>query len=640
VSISAPRSERELGGVLPQPISFQPNRDGITIIKQESTPLLRQGGIFDIGLGFVSVTQIERVLGDRDITTRQGSTFSNGIFYSKIVLGNQNNVNQGNVILQKNITTREQGGEDPIKVVAIQDIESRQGIFIINSKKESGIVPLLMEPKTLQTPLLPLTKTVGIDPQVPASIKIVQSAPSDTYVEGQSPTLHTLRFVAIGAGLSLTPTAFQGFTTPENQPPTETAKGTGHIMVSLKASTVGALLNPIDPGDGVVYSQAEMYAAADADGVSVTGNTLRGVGGATYASIPLADAPPKLYGNIDKSNGYVGGKSRQAVQLLSNSADELGTNSTTTIYDKAFGQGQESVDAISDNGTDFQKNAIKRQNLNAADDKLRAEGKGFISDTNQNEKVTSALGIGFDGVDGLSDINNVTVELLTPSLEKIKNNFKVTDAVNGAASWKRYKYVTDYSQLQGADGGSLNKEGAIIEGDVPRREKTIKISDYDGGGSVTFTAFIKTLSDNVTATYTDYKQIGWQDTFKVFTGVTRQISLGLTVLALGPNDPFASSARTAAQQKQQLNKLIQICTVGSAGTNGYYIKGPTIRLSASGLFKDLICVCGSVKVDIPVSDTSWDVDAFLPQQYDVSLDLVPLATHGDTLITKTSNFYG
>ena len=82
---------------------------------------------------------------------------------------------------------------------------------------------------------------------------------------------------------------------------------------------------------------------------------------------------------------------------------------------------------------------------------------------------------------------------------------------------------------------------------------------------------------------------------------------------------------------------MNICAVGTA--QGQYIKAPIIRIQVAGMVTGLICACGSVKVDVPIGDTTWDVDSQLPHQYDVSLDLAVLAMEGDELLRKYGFFY-
>lgn len=142
------------------------------------------------------------------------------------------------------------------------------------------------------------------------------------------------------------------------------------------------------------------------------------------------------------------------------------------------------------------------------------------------------------------------------------------------------------------------------------------------------------------ASWQDFKHIGQMDTFKVYTGATRQMSLAFSAVAMKGTRDFRNSDMDAQTMlAEKINKLAVYCTVG--GAKDLYVTGPIIRVRVAGILGSagLVCACTSVKVDVPIADTTWDVDNYLPHNYDVSLDLSVLAMQGDNLLTRTGNFY-
>ena len=163
------------------------------------------------------------------------------------------------------------------------------------------------------------------------------------------------------------------------------------------------------------------------------------------------------------------------------------------------------------------------------------------------------------------------------------------------------------------------------------------MQEISGGAKVEFPAFIKTLGDSVTAAFGDYKHIGQMDTFKVYQGATRQLSLGFDAIALGKGNDDIGGSLDAKELQSSIDDLMRICTVG--GASGQYIIGPIIKITIASYVQDLICACGSVKVDVPVADASWDQESGLPHIYNITMDLTVLAMAGGKLLDRGGRFY-
>lgn len=172
---------------------------------------------------------------------------------------------------------------------------------------------------------------------------------------------------------------------------------------------------------------------------------------------------------------------------------------------------------------------------------------------------------------------------------------------------------------------------------------------------VIFTAFLTSLSDTTTPTYTDYNYLGKQDTFRSYKGTTRAISLGFKAVALGIEDQpstakFTNSQTNAAALAAKVNKLINIAAIGKVG-NKNYTEGPILKLDILGLYKNVIVTANSVKVDVPVEDATWDdggtegghkVGRLLPNYYNISMDFAVLSTNDikPTLFDYNKNYIG
>jgi hypothetical protein len=257
---------------------------------------------------------------------------------------------------------------------------------------------------------------------------------------------------------------------------------------------------------------------------------------------------------------------------------------------------------------------------------------GINNVANPNVAITKFLG------DDDLPTDEASLELLRAKVDvnKQRGNYS-----NERSSWTSKRYYTDvttYTAIQqvvntaAATPSQTQQAGA--------KEKVITFTSLRDQQSVAFTAFITSFEDGFETAFTDHKNVSQQDTFKVFTGVVRNISIGFKAYALGPNEPlFRTSAVNATQLVSKLNKLGQIASVGTV-SDGFYTIGPYVRMSCTGLFKNIICAVSSVKISAQVLDTSWDADNNLPTAYEVSISATALADADDKLYNSTSKFLG
>jgi hypothetical protein len=213
---------------------------------------------------------------------------------------------------------------------------------------------------------------------------------------------------------------------------------------------------------------------------------------------------------------------------------------------------------------------------------------------------------------------------------------------------KTYKEITNYQQIVDLTG--KRNQNIPTEADVDEVIFTFtRISDQTRP-TVSFTALLKNISDSYTVGTSDVKFVGKQDTIKLYTGTTRQLSLGFMAVALGKaEEVFRTSALDSKELTQRINKLVQICAIGQV-TNGAYTVGPVIKFSMqkkkrgkvtdTGLYKNLVAVVNSVKYDVATDEASWDIDNMLPMAYNVSVDMNILSTTSGKLFNSSETFVG
>lgn len=194
------------------------------------------------------------------------------------------------------------------------------------------------------------------------------------------------------------------------------------------------------------------------------------------------------------------------------------------------------------------------------------------------------------------------------SLSKFGNQ----DAIDGTTGNKLEK------QFPKKYGDILNAAKTIgpvqPRGEDPARqnaiENNLKIVVSGNLGSVSFPAYLTSLTDGMTPSWNDLQYVGRQETFKTFKGVSRAGSVGFKIVSLNPTE--------AKSNKAKLNKLIGMTSVGTAG--GTYVIAPLCTLTVGKWFVNKTVTFNSCKIDVDLADATWDIDQGLPQIVNVSLD--------------------
>lgn len=604
VSINAPNETRAQGGELPRTISFLPIQ-GETDPRAPRYNLAERQGIVRISEDFEgsNVTILPPSETNAKLLA-QGVYYLNGQYFSTTqtsTLAQQ--VEQGSVEIKKSTVVINQGGLDYKKPITVADIERIQGLVTINSKTTSSTSLLLPAPTVNQG-----------DGTIPTA-----TAPADAYIEDQSVSLRTLTYVTLNAGLRLLPELIQGG--QQSRPalsvdnlairqhsegglnPTNELEGEGgHKIAHARSATISQFLNP--PAGTANFTQAQLQGGLLAgrgglDGYDKIGKNPNN--NVTFQNAGLYNSQPRQQLAISVLNPVTGMGGDQSAKLIKLVMDDASNGRA----------GERSVD-------DYEK-YFKPQNESPNNTVASVEVGGIQNQPNPNIPITNALG----STD--NDPSQAIINIINQKID-FKEHRK---GFNG--SYKFYGNVTNYNQI-------IQAVNRAPRSDAKRPGATISIAPVEGGDIVIFDAFLKTFSDNVAAAYTDFKHIGQMDTFKVYSGTTRQLSVGWTAISMpGSRDFDNSSVDAKTLLRDKINKLINICAVGTA--NGQYIKAPIIRIQVAGMVTGLICACNSVKVDVPIADTPWDVETQLPHMYDVSLDLAVLAMENDQLLTKYGLFY-
>ncbi len=167
------------------------------------------------------------------------------------------------------------------------------------------------------------------------------------------------------------------------------------------------------------------------------------------------------------------------------------------------------------------------------------------------------------------------------------------------------------------DSGAQRKPDYTAAGFIP-----LSIS------GISFPALLTSLSDSWSPSWNDQNFVGRQDTFKNFKGVTRSVSMGFKVVAWSGG---------ASGMWAKLDSLIKATSVGTP--SGPYTKGPIVKLTVGGLFKNVTCVCTSLKIDTNPAEYTWDIGTGHPMIADISIDFAMLTDNGGNLFNASANKY-
>lgn len=582
VVISKPGPTPQQGGTIVQQSNFIPNQGSVVIYTPNIDFLIRQGTLLSSGI-YTSAIQTQIPDSLIQIGQAQGTQYTNGQFISFIQPSTPNEVEQGSVVISSIIGTPNQGGLEPTQPVGLNTIQTAQGIFIVNGNIQSAIQTATPASDLITNPNTQIQLPSAATQEVPVSIVLATPSLPGARTSSQSIVLDTLAYLGDRTLAVLAPRVKHGSEFPRNAGSEQQG---GHLIVDNQSANENAILLIRDGGT---------FDIGDPAGVKKVGPNNNPQQTETYKQVvKILDTR-----SVQPTDQEV----RQTIAAL-------GQKSDLSKYEESF----KDVD-----------------NPSAANRKNRTV-QTINGVANPNLDITKFLG------DGDLPTDETSLALLRAKVDvnKQRGNYS-----NERSSWSSKRYYTDvttYTEIQkvvttaAANPSQTQQAGA--------KEKVITFTSLRDQQSVAFTAFITSFEDGFETAFTDHKNVSQQDTFKVFTGVVRNISIGFKAYALGPNEPlFRTSAVNATQLVNKLNKLGQIASVGTV-SDGFYTIGPYVRISCTGLFKNIICAVSSVKISAQVLDTSWDADNNLPTAYEVSISATALADADDKLYNSTSKFLG
>ena len=161
---------------------------------------------------------------------------------------------------------------------------------------------------------------------------------------------------------------------------------------------------------------------------------------------------------------------------------------------------------------------------------------------------------------------------------------------------------------------------------------TIRITSgrTGGGAPIKLKAYLTSFSDGMTATWSDLKYVGRQDTMKQFTGVTRAVSFAILMPSFNAAD--------VTNNLNKLERIINTTVVGSFNPGDNYLTGPLAKLRIGGLIDSFVAF-SSIKWDFDPSEATFDIDRELPHLLKVSFDCAVLSTSNNRLLNAADGNY-
>jgi hypothetical protein len=584
VIVIKPGPTPEQGSTTVQQSGFIPNQGSVVIYVPNIDFLIRQGALLSSGV-YSSAINVQTPDSVIQITQAQGTQYTNGQFISFIQPSTPNEVEQGSIVIASIIGTPNQGGLEPTQPVGQAAIQTAQGIFIVNGNIESVVQTPTPASDLITNPNTQIQLPSAATQEVPVSIVLATPSLPGSRTNNQSIVLDTLAYLGDRTLAILAPRVKHGSEYPRNAGSTQQG---GHLIVDNQSANENTIL-------------------------------LSGGGDSIDIGDPAGIKKVGVDNNPNRTETY-----KQVVKILD--------SRNNTLNDQ---QVRDSIKALGTaKGSDLAKydESFKDVDNPSAENRKNRTVQTINGVANPNVEITKFLG------DDDLPTDEASLELLRTKVDigKQRGNYS-----NERSSWSSERYYTDITEYN-----TLEKQVSNLTASPSptqqsaAKEKVITFTSLRDQQSVSFTAFLTSFEDGFESSFTDYKNVSQQDTFKVFNGVVRNLSIGFKAYALGINEPlFRTSAITATQLVTKLNKLGQIASVGSVGS-GFYTIGPYVKISCTGLFKNIICAVSSVKISAQVLDASWDADNNLPTAYEVSISATALADADDKLYNSTSKFLG
>ena len=540
-----------------------------------------------------------------DVLVKQGTFLSNGIYKSfittEVVKPNNFFIAPGFGLIQIKFPRRtvNQGlGTDAVIAIGPGAIILRQGVIRTVGGLKSVITVTKSKLNLLTIPDIKIKAPAAISNEVPQGVVIIPFNSSDPNIGNKTAEIKTLKYTADRLLAAVTPRIKHG----SEDPQFVGKNGTGFVMgrsyysdkaaarvnnilliSTLEATDGGKIYNLFQTAKGNYIKEPNLYEKATAAAKDIQQDNLPQV---HTNKLPVNDA---LYKNsVDKGNDI-----RDYIDLVDDKDASL--NNARSI--NAILQRQLTFPALRQG--EIPTRIVKRNNDGTTLKTIVATGK-----------VLSAIPKDYD-------------ELVQ----------KVNNGVFNSGTGIENAIATE------------NGDEALLK---PGSEVVVKFTriSQTGNPTVSFTAFLQNISDSYNASFTDLKYVGKQDAFKLYGGTTRQLSLSIKAIAMGTQEQkFVTSRLNAQQLTRKINQLLQICVIGEVANETYTV-GPVVKFSLEpvsgkgGLYKNLVAVVNSLKVDTQPEENPWDVDSTLPMIYGISFDMSVISTKEGTPFNVNKTFIG
>lgn len=570
------------GSIVLPLLEFVPNQGATEVRSFTIDSLLRQGTSISNGT-YSSFTNNQNAKSTAAISIAQGTYTSNQITYSVVQTKDAvpiESINQGSVTINKILPNVNQGSVSITQAADTPFIEARQGIRRFNQSVTSDIEPTTPEAIEIRVPYATLFRPKTETPLlVPASIIVVNSKPANAFIDGRNPEIQTLGYLADRFASQLLPSLRHGSEDPQNRGYITKNGNTPHSIIDSLSSVRNSVLLEEDGGTLEALNPSNIQKVGpnnNSETKESTKTAIRVLSGA-------------LSGN-----------------QLAAAIRAIGKEDSATLE---YGELQDGRDAELEDA-----HYLTVQTIQGVD--------GF----SPNPNIIYGRGLSTTDTDETAGFLNTYV-----SIDKQKGSTYRKEKA-GWLSQRKYNEINNYQDIQ-----NVVKDKELNPTPLDVKERVIRVKSLAGAGTVSFTAFLTSFSDSHTANWTDINHVGQMDTFKVYKGATRQISVGFKVVG-GYTGPFTNSPATAGDAVAKLNSLINTSVIGAL--DGNYVKGPIVELSVVGLVNNIVCAISSIKIDTDVAETGWDADTAVPHVFSVSIDATALATKGGALLSNTATYIG
>jgi hypothetical protein len=220
-----------------------------------------------------------------------------------------------------------------------------------------------------------------------------------------------------------------------------------------------------------------------------------------------------------------------------------------------------------------------------------------------------------NGLDALPQNNNT-----------LENYLEIANTRAGLSGFYRQR---QREIQQGND--NAGKSRSAQDNNIEQGYIKFSISSIRDGTTITFKPYLTAFSDNWAPTYTDVKYVGRQDIQKVFSSVTRTVSIGFKMAA--------TNATNMKTMYSKIQSLIRASSVGKYSGNPYII-GPVLKVTVGDYITNAPCIATSLKVDTNPSEYSWRINSGYQGTdiLDVSMELFMLADNNGATFNSNGTF--